>query len=96
MLPKYRAPTHPGEILEEDFLKPLSISQSKLAEHFRCKPGKINEIVRGKRGITPDMALNLSDAFGTSAEFWMNLQSNFDLWHAEQEHEAINKIAKTG
>ena len=93
MLPKYRAPTHPGEILGEDFLKPMKISQSRLAEHFECKPGKINEIVNGKRGITPEMALCLSDALGTTAEFWLNLQSQYDLWHAQQEHEEIDKIA---
>lgn len=96
MLPKYRAPTHPGEILDEDFLKPMGISQSRLAEHLHCKPGKVNEIIRGKRGITPEMALSLSDALGTSPEFWLNLQSNYDLWHAQQEHESINKIAWTG
>ena len=96
MLPKYRAPTHPGEILEKDFLMPMEISQSRLAEHLGCKPGKINEIVNCKRGITPEMALSLSDALGTSAEFWLNLQGNFDLWHAQQEHEKVRKIARTG
>ena len=94
MLPKYRAPTHPGKILEEDFLKPMSISQTKLAERIGCEPGRINEIVRGKRGITPEMALNLADALGVSAEFWINLQSNFDLWHTQQEDEEIKKALK--
>jgi addiction module HigA family antidote len=93
MLPKFRAPSHPGEILQEDFLVPMEISQSQFAKHLKCKPGKINEIVNGKRGITPEMALYLSDALGTTPQFWINLQANFDLWHAKQDHDSVKRIA---
>ena len=93
MLPKFRAPTHPGEILQEEFLEPLNISQSMLAKHLKCKSGKINEIVNAKRGVTPEMALSLADVLGTSPQFWINLQMNYDLWHAKQEHRSIRRIA---
>ena len=72
-------PLHPGEVLLEEFLKPLSISQNKLALHMRVSPQKINDIVRGKRGITADTALRLSIVLGTTPEFWMSLQSDYDL-----------------
>ena len=72
-------PLHPGEVLLEEFLKPLSISQNKLALHMRVSPQKINDIVRGKRGITADTALRLSIVLGTTPEFWMGLQSDYDL-----------------
>ncbi|MBU6376103.1 MAG: HigA family addiction module antidote protein [Bdellovibrionales bacterium] len=93
MLPKYRRPTHPGEILSEEFLRPLGISQTKLAAHLGWAHAKINEIVNGKRGVTAETALAFSDAFGTSAEFWINLQMNYDLWEAQQEHKRRKKIA---
>lgn len=72
-------PVHPGEILEEEFLKPMEISQYRLAIDTSVPPRRINEIVHGKRGISADTALRLSLYFGTSAEFWMNLQSKYDL-----------------
>lgn len=72
-------PISPGEILEEEFLKPLGVNQSKLARDVSVPQRRINEIVRGKRAITPDTALRLSKYFGTSAEFWMNLQAAYDL-----------------
>lgn len=72
-------PIHPGEILSEEFLKPLSISQSKLARDLKVPHRRINEIVLGKRSVTPDTALRLSAYFGNTAEFWMNLQTTFDL-----------------
>ncbi|MDH4467404.1 MAG: HigA family addiction module antitoxin [Bacteriovoracaceae bacterium] len=93
MLPKYRSPTHPGEILSEDFLKPLGITQTKLATHLGWSQAKINEIVNGKRGVSAETALAFADAFGTSAEFWINLQTNYDLWEAQQEHKKQKKIA---
>lgn len=93
MLPKYRKPTHPGEILSEEFLKPLGISQAKLAAHFGWSHAKINEIINGKRGITAETALALADAFGTSPEFWINLQTHHDLWEAQQDHKKQKKIA---
>ena len=93
MKAKKRSPFHPGEILQEDFLIPLGVTQTKLASHLKYKPGKINEIINGKRGITPQMALSLSDALGTSPELWINLQTNYDLWHAKKEHDSIKRIA---
>lgn len=79
MLPKNRIPTHPGEVLFEEFLVPLGITQVGLAEHLEISLQRINEIVRGKRGVTPETAWLLSQAFGTTPEFWLNLQANHDL-----------------
>jgi addiction module HigA family antidote len=70
---------HPGEILLEEFLNPMGISQNALARAIRVPPRRINEIVLGKRGITADTALRLSRAFGTSEGFWMGLQADYDL-----------------
>lgn len=72
-------PIHPGEVLLEEFLKPMGISQNKLALNIGVPPRRINEIVLGKRGITADTALRLAAFFGTSAEFWLGLQSQYDL-----------------
>jgi antitoxin HigA-1 len=72
-------PVHPGEILLEEFLKPMSISQYRLAESIRVPARRINEIVLEKRGITADTALRLSRFFGNSAQFWMNLQTRYEL-----------------
>jgi antitoxin HigA-1 len=79
MLPENRTPTHPGEILLEEFLKPLGLSQVAFARHVGVPLQRINEIVRGKRGVTPDTAWRFAQAFGTTPEFWMNLQSIHDL-----------------
>jgi len=79
MLPIDRQPTHPGEILQEEFLKPLKLTQVALAEHLDIPVQRINEVVRGKRGITPQTAWLLAQAFETSPQFWMNLQANYDL-----------------
>lgn len=80
-------PIHPGEILLEEFLKPLGISQYRLAKEMNVYPRKINEIVHGKRAITADTALRLSRYFGTSAELWMNLQALYDLEKTRDEIE---------
>ncbi len=72
-------PVHPGDVLLEDFLKPMGISQYRLAKEMHVYPRKINEIVHGKRAITADTALRLSRYFGTSAELWMNLQTLYEL-----------------
>ncbi len=72
-------PIHPGEVLWEEFLKPMGISQNRLALNIGVPPRRINEIVLGKRGITADTALRLAKFFGTSAEFWLGLQSQYDL-----------------
>ncbi|HLE21253.1 MAG TPA: HigA family addiction module antitoxin [Vicinamibacteria bacterium] len=72
-------PIHPGEILLEEFLKPMGISQYRLSQGIGVPPRRINEIVHGKRSITADTALRLARYFGTSERFWMNLQSRYDL-----------------
>ena len=82
MLPKHGPPTHPGEMLLEEFLKPLGMTQTELAERIRVSYPRVNEIIHGKRGVTPDTALRLSKLFGTTAEFWLNGQRNWDLWRA--------------
>ena len=81
------APIHPGEILGEEFLSPMQISQSQVARDINVPPRRINEICLGKRGITPDTALRLARYFGTSAEFWMNLQQRYDLERRKDEIE---------
>lgn len=73
------APVHPGEILFEEFLKPLGISQYKVAKDISVSPRRINEIVQGKRSITADTALRLARYFGLSERFWINLQSRYDI-----------------
>jgi addiction module HigA family antidote len=79
MYPENRVPTHPGEILLEEFLKPMGFTQVAFARHVGVPLQRINEIVRGKRGITPDTAWRFAQAFGTTPEFWMNLQTAHDL-----------------
>ena len=79
MIPEHRIPTHPGEILLEEFLKPMQLSQVIFAQHIDVPTQRINEIVKGKRGITPAAAWLFAQAFGTTPEFWMNLQSHHDL-----------------
>ncbi len=79
MLPEQRIPTHPGEILAEEFLKPLELTQVALADHIGVPVQRVNEIVRGKRGITAETAWLLSGAFATTPDFWINLQTSYDL-----------------
>ena len=80
-------PVHPGEILYEDFMKPLGITQYRLAKEMHVYPRRVNEIVHGKRAISADTALRLARYFGTSAELWMNLQAHYDLELARDEVE---------
>jgi addiction module HigA family antidote len=79
MAVKKLAPVHPGEVLLEDFLKPLGVSQYRLAKSLSVPPRRINEVVLGKRAITADTALRLARFFGTSDRFWLNLQAAYDL-----------------
>ena len=79
MMPNDRIPTSPGEILDEEFLKPLGITQTALARHIRVPVRRINEIVRCRRAISPETAQLLAAAFGTTAQFWMNAQASYDL-----------------
>lgn len=88
-----REPTHPGEILREDFMLPLSITQMDLAERIGVSFRTINEIVNCKRAVSPEMALRLGKLFGTGPEVWINLQSNYDLYKAEKKaHKALEHI----
>jgi addiction module HigA family antidote len=79
MIPENRTPTHPGEVLKMEFLGPLRVTQVALAEALDVPVQRINELVRGKRGVTAETVWLLSRAFGTSPQFWSNLQTNYDL-----------------
>ncbi len=79
MADKTFAPVHPGEVLLADFLKPMGISQYRIAKSIKVPPRRINQIVHGKRAITADTALRLGIYFGMEEEFWLNLQSHYDL-----------------
>ena len=81
-IPTHRAPTHPGEILLEEFLEPMGISQAELAKALRLPYQRINEVVNGRRGVTSSTALRLAKYFGTTPSFWLNLQQRWDLYHA--------------
>jgi len=81
-LPRDRPPTHPGEMLFEEFLQPLGMTQSAMAVRLAISFPRLNEIVRGKRSVTPDTALRLARVVGMSADFWLGLQQDWDLWHA--------------
>jgi addiction module HigA family antidote len=85
-------------MLLEEFLKPLGMTQTELAERIHVSYPRINEIINGRRGVTPDTALRLSKLFGTSPEFWLNGQRNWDLWHAihSETSEALKRIEPVG
>ncbi len=84
---------HPGEVLFEEFLKPLDISQNKLARAMGVPPRRINEIVHGKRAVTADTAIRLARALGTSEQFWMGLQADYDLEEARKAAQsALKKV----
>lgn len=87
-LPRRRPPTRPGEMLLEEFIKPLGITQSELAIRLGISFPRLNEIIRGKRAITSDTALRLARVLGMSADFWLGLQVDWDLWHAMQGSKA--------
>lgn len=94
LLPTDRPPTHPGEMLLEEFIKPLELTQTEVAERLDISFVRLNEIVNGRRGITPDTALRLARLLGTTPDFWLNGQLAWDLWHAMKSPtaKAINKI----
>jgi antitoxin HigA-1 len=94
-IPKDRVPTSPGEMLREEFLEPLGMTQVELAQRIRVPYVRVNELVNGKRRVTPSTALRLAKAFGTSPEFWLNGQLALDLYRVvndEQETEEVEKI----
>jgi antitoxin HigA-1 len=92
-VPTNRIPTHPGEMLLEEFLTPMGITQKDLADNIEVPYQRINEIVNGRRGITPSTALRLAKFFDMSADFWMNLQLRWDLYFAQQaENKVLERI----
>lgn len=95
MQPRKRIPTHPGEILLEEFLVPFEITQVALGEHLGVPTQRINEIVRGKRGISPETAWLLSQALGTTPEFWVNLQTSYDLATRKPDRK-VRRLRRTG
>lgn len=95
-VPSHRQPTHPGEMLREEFLTPMGLSQQDLALGIRVPYQRINELVNGRRGITPSTALRLAKFFGNTAGFWMNLQLRCDLYHAQAaEADVLRTIRRT-
>ena len=90
-IPTNRPPTHPGEMLLEEFLNPMSLTQRELADAIHVPYQRINDIVNGRRGITPSTALRLGKFFNTSADFWMNLQIRRDMYYAQQDELAVLK-----
>lgn len=95
MIPIHRTPTHPGEILLLEFLAPLGVTQVQLASHIGVPIQRINELVRGKRGVTPETAWLLGKAFKTTPEFWLNLQSACDLSKTRPQR-TIRPLRKVG
>ena len=93
MLPKNRPPTPPGEMLLEEFLRPRGITQVELASRMSVPIQRVNTIVNGKRGITAETAILLSEALDTSPELWMGLQANHDLWHALRKRATVRSTA---
>jgi addiction module HigA family antidote len=94
-VPEEREPTHPGEMLLEEFLVPLGITQKEFADRIGVSYVRLNEIVNGRRGVTPSTALRFAKAFGTSPEFWLNGQTALDLYramHDEGEARALGRI----
>jgi len=88
-IPTNPQPTHPGEMLREEFLIPMNLTQKELADSIQVPYQRINEIVSGKRGVTPSTALRLAKYFGMSADFWLNLQFNFDLYLAQKKEKQV-------
>lgn len=94
LVPTHRVPTHPGEMLLEDFLQPLGLTQRELADAIGVPYQRVNEIVRRRRGVTPSTALRLARFLDTSPGVWMNLQLTWDLFHAQQiEEEDLKRVS---
>jgi addiction module HigA family antidote len=100
MLPKKRQPTKPGEILKFEFMEPMHLTQQQLADSIGVTRVRVNEIILGKRSITPDTAFRLAKFLNTTPDFWMNLQMNVDMWIALQSHheeyERIDRLSVNG
>ena len=87
-IPTHREPTHPGEMLIEEFLNPMQITQKELADAIHVPYQRVNELINQKRGVTPSTALRLGKFFGVSADFWLNLQMRCDLYKAKQQEQS--------
>jgi len=96
MLPKKRPPTHPGEMLLKEFLEPLGVTQKEFARHMGWTYARLNEIINGRRNVSADSALALGEALKTGPEFWLNLQRDWDLWHAAESHQKVPPLRKAG
>ncbi len=100
-LPTHRPPTHPGEMLRAEFLEPLGMSQSAFALQLGVSFPRLNEVINAKRSVTPDTALRLAQVTGMSADFWLGLQQDWDLWHLLRSKEAghiarLKPLARAG
>ena len=99
-VPTHREPTHPGEMLLEEFLKPMGLTQRELADGIKVPYQRINELINRRRGVTPATALRLAKFFGSTPAFWMNLQLRWELYHAQQSEartlKTIKRIRKAG
>ena len=99
-VPTHREPTHPGEMLLEEFLKPMGLTQRNLAEGIHVPYQRVNELINRRRGVSPATALRLAKYFGNTPDFWMNLQLRWDLYHAQQSEakalRAIRRVRKAG
>lgn len=94
-IPTHREPTHPGEMLLEEFLSPMGLTQRELADGIHVPYQRVNELVNGKRGVTPHTALRLAKFLGTTPHVWMNLQLRWDLYHAQlDEAAALGRIKR--
>ena len=87
-IPTHCAPTHPGEMLLAEFLRPMGLTQRELADGIRVPYQRVNSLVNGRRGVTPHTALRLAKLFGTSPDVWMSLQLRWDLYHAQRDESA--------
>lgn len=87
-IPTHREPTHPGEMLKEEFLVPMKLSQRDLADAIHVPYQRVNELINKKRGVTPSTALRLAKFFGVSADYWLNIQLRWDLYRAQKAEQA--------
>ena len=92
-IPKNRPPTHPGEMIRAEFLEPLNLTQRELANRLGVSYPRVNELIHARRGVSPDTALRLEQLFGIEAQFWLNLQLAWDLFHARRSPKA-RKISR--
>jgi addiction module HigA family antidote len=93
---KRRKPTHPGIILDEDYIKPLKLNLQKLADRLGIARNTLFKIRSGAASVTPAIALSLAEAFDTTPQLWLNLQANYDLWIEENQHVQVKPIIKNG